>query len=524
MTPAPASVPTPPAGKVVSSGRVGIIVQHDPSDDDLTYKLQFPDGKEPEVDWFAKAAVEVLGGGILPEKGAESEGGQLAGLSQWASSRPAGTPVQDEGFICAGSKAPICPLAPPRPSAAWVPPAGTPVEDESFICMGGMAPVCPAPRRQGASGPITMEVLQGEWVGSGGVQIAIVGTDVAMNGLPLKQHKVQLRDDGTVLSIGTLWQLDKWAEDGGGIEFRASSTRENMECARLEVWTRKTADAAAFSEKMKAMGYAGSAADPLGRGIEGCMPGTSGAEMPPGYAGSKDREEVTLLAALVQQWREPTTSRVCSWQVVPDFTNRAQTGLGVELMHFVATSMAEKGFQKRVGGHGHDIPVVVREPPNSPFHAEALSIWKKRVGEEPGFPPVRAREDQELFTSLGNGHFFQSLNLFATECRNINDDSRGYRIGADAPLREAIERGVPSVVLRHECPRPVRAKIAALLNSKREFFWTLSEDGSVDVSSMKENTEYCSQFEWLSKGMDAVQVDCLVRTHLKVKDSKRIQG
>ena len=32
-------------------------------------------------------------------------------------------------------------------------------------------------------------------------------------------------------------------------------------------------------------------ADPLKRGVEGCMPGTSGAEMPRGYNSKKDAEE-----------------------------------------------------------------------------------------------------------------------------------------------------------------------------------------------------------------------------------------
>lgn len=254
------------------------------------------------------------------------------------------------------------------------------------------------------------------------------------------------------------------------------------------------------------------------------MPGTMGIEMPPGYATSKDREEVALLTSLVQQWREPESLKVRSYQVVPDFTNRAQTGLGVELVHFVATSMMTKGFKKHDGAQGHDIPVLVREPPSSAFHGEALKVWKQRVSEEEGFPPVRAPESEEIFTSLGNGHFFQALNLFDCQCTSINDANRKYIAGKDQALNEALTQGVTSVVLQHECPRLVRAKIAALLNTKREFFWTLSEDGKVDVSNMQENKEYCSQFEWLSKGMDAVQVDCLVRTHLGIKGSKRIMG
>jgi len=275
---------------------------------------------------------------------------------------------------------------------------------------------------------------------------------------------------------------------------------------------------------MKLMGYAGSSADVFARGIEGCMPGTMGIEEGVGYASQKDREEVSLLCTLVSQWREQQTCRVRSRQVIPDFTNRSQTGIGVELLHFIASSMLKNGFQKREGRSGHDIPVLVREPVGSATREEALTVWKKRVSDEEGYPPVRVEEDQEFFTSLGNGHFFQSLNLFGCGSRNINDASIRYEVGEDAALVDAVENGVLSVVLRHECPKPVRAKIAALLNSKREFQWTLQPDGSVDCTSSEENTDYCSQFEWLSKGMDAVQVDCLVRTHLGIKESKRIEG
>ena len=37
-------------------------------------------------------------------------------------------------------------------------------------------------------------------------------------------------------------------------------------------------------------------ANPLGRGVEGCMPGTTGAEMPPGYNTKKDAEEADGVA------------------------------------------------------------------------------------------------------------------------------------------------------------------------------------------------------------------------------------
>ena len=134
-----------------------------------------------------------------------------------------------------------------------------------------------------------------------------------------------------------------------------------------------------------------------------------------------------------------------------------------------------------------------------------------------------------------------------TEWKAINDDVH-YSVGSDSLLEEALKegrektsvcaegasrcsdclsilaQGVASVILRHSTPRPVRAKIAELLNAKRErsglqaiacasrgrrrafcllelrFQWTLNEDGTVDTGSSLENTDYCSQFEWLSQG------------------------
>jgi hypothetical protein len=235
-------------------------------------------------------------------------------------------------------------------------------------------------------------------------------------------------------------------------------------------------------------------------------------------------QDVKLLCTLISQWREPGLSPVQPRQVVPDATNRCETGLGVELVHFVAISMMNKGFKKRTGNSGHDIPVLVREPPDSETCKEALSIWKERVAEDEGFPPVRVQQDHEMFTSLGNGHFFQALNLFDCNCEAINEPGRVYRSGKDALLADALSKGVPSIVLKHDTPRPVRAKIAALLNARRDYRWTLSEDGNVDETNIEEDKAPCSQFEWLSKGMDAHQVNCLVRTHLGIRDSKRIQG
>jgi len=46
-----------PSMRVVATGRIGSVVLHDPSDEDMCYKLRFADGLQPEADWFAKTAV-----------------------------------------------------------------------------------------------------------------------------------------------------------------------------------------------------------------------------------------------------------------------------------------------------------------------------------------------------------------------------------------------------------------------------------------------------------------------------------
>ena len=129
-------------------------------------------------------------------------------------------------------------------------------------------------------------------------------------------------------------------------------------------------------------------------------------------------------------------------QVVPDFTNLAETELSVESLHLAAMSMRDGGFEKRLGTQGHDIPVAVRDPPrdppNSDYRKKALEVWTKHEG----FPPVRVEGQEDLHTSLGNEDFFQSMNLFACGCASINEESRRYE--------EAIRSRVPSII---QCAR-----------------------------------------------------------------------
>jgi hypothetical protein len=51
---------------VVATGRVGSIILHDPSDEEMCYKLRFADGLQPECDWFARTAVAGGGTTVAP--------------------------------------------------------------------------------------------------------------------------------------------------------------------------------------------------------------------------------------------------------------------------------------------------------------------------------------------------------------------------------------------------------------------------------------------------------------------------
>jgi len=96
-----------------------------------------------------------------------------------------------------------------------------------------------------------------------------------------------------------------------------------------------------------------------------------------------------------------------------------------------------------------------------------------------------------------------------------------YSAQRDQKLSAAIERGVPSIVLKKDTPRNVRAKISELLNSKHEFRWILDSTGDFRVEN-KGESKYISQFERITKHLDAQELNCLVRFKTGVTDSDRV--
>jgi len=420
-------------------------------------------------------------------------------------------------------------FAPPEPSA----PQGAEkvvVEPDVKLATPPAPPPPPepeAPPKPVPTTPITLETMQGEWVNSVGAKIKVEGTEVTLNGMAMKAHPVRLGEDGTVASVGGIWQLKGWKEEDQ-IEFKEAPSREVMEFARSVYWTRATeARMQQWTEQMSGLGYTGSSTNVLSRGIEGCMPGSCDAKAKIVDCDDKqrDKEELALLNKLINEYRLPGLMKVPPRKVIPDFSNRGHTGLSVEHVHYLATSFKEKGFQVRDGNKGHDVPVLVKQPRNSDLGQKSIENWRSKVKDEPGFPPMehyeRLFKQDELFTSLGNGHFNQALNLFFCESKSIYKDAK-YTVGADFALKEAVYQGVTAVVLKPDIPLRERETISRLLNSKREYKWNVREDGSVDILDAEEDTSTCKQFEAMSKVLDAVELDCLVRSELGVKDSHRI--
>lgn len=241
-----------------------------------------------------------------------------------------------------------------------------------------------------------------------------------------------------------------------------------------------------------------------------------------------DAEDARALVRLLERWRDrsagggPELVAVRSDAVVPDGTNRERTGLSVEHVHYVATLVQRQGFRRRSadGAEGHDIPVLVREAgPPSAQGVAALKRWRETTAENTAFPPCRVADGAECFyTSLGSGHFSQALNLFREPCGSSIYTGERYDVGDDAALRDALEHGVPSVVLRNDMPAAERKVASLLLNSTHmQRFGVDPSDGQLVV--LRGDTAGLpapSQFERLSKTLDAEELSALVRIKLGV--------
>lgn len=253
-----------------------------------------------------------------------------------------------------------------------------------------------------------------------------------------------------------------------------------------------------------------------------------------------EAEKIYHFNEVLESWREPGIVPIQPSRVIPDTTNRSNTGLSVEHVHYIATKIVKEGFQPRSGSgetsQGHDIPILIRESVDSNLGAESLTKWKRQLDEQAGFPrlqlfgknkPTPSDPHHEFFTSLGNGHFFQALNVFGTNHECIWPDiATGGRwhfdVGDDVKLRRAVLNGVPAVVLSGRIPRRARKFLSEVLNSSFGFRWNVDEEtgGATLNSDVSIEATQASAFESLSKSLDAHELGLLVRQKIGISTSR----
>lgn len=163
-----------------------------------------------------------------------------------------------------------------------------------------------------------------------------------------------------------------------------------------------------------------------------------------------EEEKISRFNVVLARYREtdaPLLQIVSPRLVIPDATNRGNTGLSLAHAHHIACKMRDEGFMPRMGNGatatGHDLPIVVRETIESVNGRESASKWKAQIRHKT-FAPFDDNANA-FYTSLGNGHFFAALNLFRVGATCLFDNSQ-YVTGNDIHLTRAVRTGVQSVV------------------------------------------------------------------------------
>jgi len=242
-----------------------------------------------------------------------------------------------------------------------------------------------------------------------------------------------------------------------------------------------------------------------------------------------EEDKISRFNEVIEKYRERGFVRVRPRRVIPDTTNRGNTGLSARHAHFIACKMRDEGFTPRVGSgssmRGHDLPILVRESIDSKYGRESYEKWRKQVEGSPGvFAPLPENQKDCFFTSLGNGHFFAALNLFAVEAQCLFDSGIArYSVASDRKLARAVRMGVQSVVLRPDIPRRERRFLSEVLNSAFTYAWDIS-DATVRITHVSKRSldgKQVSQFEALSKSLDSFELDALVRQHRATRERER---
>ena len=228
-------------------------------------------------------------------------------------------------------------------------------------------------------------------------------------------------------------------------------------------------------------------------------------------------DDVDVLNALLAKYRERDDGlvRVRAAYVIPDATNRASTGISLEHAHGIAMHIATKGYDD-----DHDVPVVVRENVHALMMSEAYARWCAFVRANARvLPPVDASNWPDGFTTLGSSHLCLALKLIEHDTPSVFASgvpflSYGAAMSRDARVREAIEAGLPSVVLRSDTPESDRRAISVLLNRANESGFKLDRTTGVAIrydGNVASDAGELTVFEALSRTLDSEELSSLAR-------------
>jgi len=347
---------------------------------------------------------------------------------------------------------------------------------------------------------IPLDSLQGDWVASRGEAIRVNGRTLTINGNAVMGGLKLTEDCQHVIGFG-IYRVQV-AEAAGGQIFWAAGPQEI-------IWRR-----AEEGEVDGRIGKMESATNNIGQGLAAAA--NTGGQ---GFSVNSERDAVLRLNALIERWRVGPLVRVRSCAICPDWTNRAQTGLSLDHVHYIATMIATTGFKSRRRGAtveegAHDVPVLVRESLDTELGQGAWQKWREHISESPAFPPFFLENKRDFYCSLGNGHFSQALNLFRAGAEGLWT-GQPYSVGTDDALREALDDGVEAVVLSNEMPTAERKFVSEMLNRAHGRTWRVGDDGQITIDGDVPAISG-SQFVALSKVLDAEELSTLVRVKLGV--------
>ena len=206
--------------------------------------------------------------------------------------------------------------------------------------------------------------------------------------------------------------------------------------------------------------------------------------------------------------------------VIPDATNRANSGVSLEHAHGIAMSICEDGFNEN-----HDVPVVVRERARDMLKSDAYRRWEAFSRANAARALRRCRRERGrrgggAYATLGSSHLNLALKLIEYDVPSVFERrwerSRRIRYGdaltRDAGLREAIVNGLPSVVLRSETPPEARREISLMLNRAEDVGFRINERGeAVRVRDGGDEIKELTVFEALSRTLDSEELSSLAR-------------